>query len=94
MRKSLHLILVAVAALVAALTLTATALATNPHFINASASGPANNGNLTVSWKEAGLGNNQLIAYVASADATGPCLHHRRRQAPRRRPTRRPSPGQ
>lgn len=70
MRKSLHLILVAVAALVAALTLTATALATSPHFINASASGPDNNGNLTVSWKEAGLGNNQLIDYVASADAT------------------------
>ncbi len=30
-----------------------------------------NAGNLVVSWKEAGLGDNQLIDYVASSDANG-----------------------
>ena len=34
------------------------ALAQNPHFISASASGPAANGNLTVNFKIAGLGAN------------------------------------
>jgi hypothetical protein len=47
-----------------------TVLAASPHFINASAS-VDNAGNLVVSWKEAGLGDNQLIDYVASADANG-----------------------
>lgn len=46
------------------------ALAASPHFVNASASGPNNAGALIVSWKEAGLGNNQLIHYVATADST------------------------
>ncbi|HYU74294.1 MAG TPA: hypothetical protein VEL31_16620 [Ktedonobacteraceae bacterium] len=46
------------------------AFATSPHFISASASGPNSAGNLTVSFKESGLGNNALINYVASADAT------------------------
>ncbi len=45
-------------------------LATNPHFVNASAS-VDNAGKLVVKWKEAGLGNNQLIDYKASADANG-----------------------
>ena len=45
------------------------ALAQNEHFISARAS-LNNNGMLTVSFKEAGLGTNQLITYVASADAT------------------------
>ena len=45
------------------------ALAQNEHFIFARAS-LNNNGTLTVSFKEAGLGTNQLITYVASADAT------------------------
>jgi hypothetical protein len=44
------------------------ALATSPHFIKASAS--LSGVNLRVSFKEAGLGNNQLITYTASADAT------------------------
>jgi DNA-binding transcriptional regulator of glucitol operon len=47
------------------------ALAQNEHFIRASAN-LNNNGTLTVSFKEAGLGTNQLITYVASADATAP----------------------
>jgi hypothetical protein len=46
------------------------AMAVNPHFVNASAS-VDNSGNLVVSWKEAGLGDNQLIDYFARADAAG-----------------------
>jgi hypothetical protein len=45
------------------------AVADSPHFIRAS--GTLNNdGTLTVSFKEAGLGTNQNITYVLSADAT------------------------
>jgi hypothetical protein len=63
---------VLIAAAVVALfgVFTAVALAVSPHFISAGASGPDNNGLLTVSWKEAGLGNNQLIDYLAAADGT------------------------
>ena len=42
--------------------------AANPHFIQANAQLVGTN--LTVSFKEAGLGNNQNIDYTASADAT------------------------
>jgi hypothetical protein len=45
------------------------ALADSPHFVKASAAGDGA-GNLVVSFKEAGLGNNQNIDYTASADAT------------------------
>jgi hypothetical protein len=70
MSKSLRTIVVATAALVATLALGATAaFADSPHFIRAS--GAINNdGSLTVSWKEAGLGNNQNIDYALTADAT------------------------
>jgi len=61
--------LAVVVGLLVALTASA-AFAESPHFISASASGPDANGNLTVSFKEAGLGNNQVITYVASANAT------------------------
>ena len=44
------------------------ALAQNAHFISAKAS--VSGANLVVSWKEAGLGDNQLIHYTASADGT------------------------
>jgi hypothetical protein len=44
------------------------ALAVSPHFINASAE--ISGANLVVSFKEAGLGTNQLITYTANADAT------------------------
>jgi hypothetical protein len=44
------------------------ALAVSPHFISASAQ--LSGTNLTVSFKEAGLGTNQLITYTASATAT------------------------
>lgn len=46
------------------------ALADSPHFVSSSASAVDSAGNLVVSFKEAGLGNNQLIAYTASADGT------------------------
>ena len=52
------------------LALAGTASAASPHFVRASATGPNAAGQLVVSFKEAGLGDNQLIAYVASADAT------------------------
>jgi len=55
---------------IALLALTiSTAFAAAPHFISASAS-INGGGNLVVSWKEAGLGDNQLIHYTVSADAT------------------------
>lgn len=44
------------------------ALAVSPHFVNASAQ--LSGTNLVVSFKEAGLGTNQLISYTANADAT------------------------
>jgi hypothetical protein len=45
------------------------ALAVSPHFINAS--GTLNdNGSLTVNFKEAGLGTNQLTSYTLDAQAT------------------------
>jgi hypothetical protein len=45
------------------------ALADSPHFVRASGS-LNTNGSLTVSFKEAGLGTNQLINYALTADAT------------------------
>jgi hypothetical protein len=45
------------------------ALAVSPHFIRASGS-LNNDGSLTVSFKEAGLGTNQNINYLLTADAT------------------------
>src|SRR5215212_6902788 len=44
------------------------AQADSPHFVRASAE--LSGTNLVVSFKEAGLGTNELITYVASADAT------------------------
>jgi len=69
MSRSLRAIVTATAALVVMLAMAAPALAQNPHFIRAS--GNLNNdGTLTVSFKEAGLGANQLINYALTADAT------------------------
>jgi hypothetical protein len=44
--------------------------AQNPHFINASASGPDADGNLLVSFKIAGLGDTVTTTVTATADAT------------------------
>src|SRR5262245_19703622 len=43
----------------------------NPHFIGDASASVDAAGALTVSWKEAGLGNNQDIGYTATADASG-----------------------
>jgi hypothetical protein len=66
-RKHLRLIVVATG-LVAAVAFPATAVAVSPHFITADAARDGNN--LEVTWKEAGLGDNQRIDYTASATAT------------------------
>ncbi|MDC0681795.1 hypothetical protein [Sorangium atrum] len=68
MRSSLQTIVVRTAAVMASLAMATTALAASPHFINASAA--LMGSNLVVSWKEAGVGNNQLISYHADALAT------------------------
>jgi hypothetical protein len=68
MSKSLRTILIATAALVVMLAMATAATAQSPHFIRADAD--VSGANLVVSWKEAGLGDNVLIHYVASADAT------------------------
>jgi hypothetical protein len=55
----------------------APAMAANPHFIFANAAIDGS-GNLVVSWKEAGLGNNQNIIYEAGATqatATYACIN-------------------
>src|SRR5215475_15137272 len=59
--------LVIVAALICAGGITRAAQ--SPHFVG-KVTTTLVDGNAVVSWKEAGLGNNQLITYVASADAT------------------------
>src|SRR5437773_7983571 len=64
--KRLLIVLCAPVLLMAAMA--SPALATSPHFISASAH--LNGVNLVVAFKEAGLGTNQLIDYLASADAT------------------------
>ena len=51
------------------ITIVSPALATNPHFVNASAS-VGSNGALVITWKEAGLGDNVNVDYTASADAS------------------------
>jgi hypothetical protein len=51
------------------LVLPAVASAQNPHFISAS-DATDNVGDLVVSWKEAGLGNNVLVNYTTAADGT------------------------
>jgi hypothetical protein len=51
------------------LMLPAVASAQNPHFISAS-DATDNVGDLVVSWKEAGLGDNVLVNYTTAADGT------------------------
>jgi hypothetical protein len=66
MRRILVVLIAACASLALAVPV---ALAVSPHFINASATVNAD-GSLTVKFKEAGLGTNQLINYTASANGT------------------------
>lgn len=63
-------IVAALAAIVGILAFAGPAQAQSPHFIRATASGPNTAGALLVSFKEAGLGDNALITYVASANST------------------------
>jgi hypothetical protein len=64
-----RMLLVLSTALATAAIAVPAALATSPHFINASGTLNAN-GSLTVNFKEAGLGTNQNINYLLSADGT------------------------
>jgi hypothetical protein len=66
-RVSGRMIVALVALLIFGLTAQA-AVAASPHFLKASAARSGNN--LVVSFKEAGLGDNENIDYVASATAT------------------------
>ena len=70
MRRTLSVLLGAVLAMAMMVSLAGVALAQNPHFLRASASGPAANGNLAVNFKIAGLGANETITVTASANAT------------------------
>jgi len=67
MRRLFILFGVAIAAIA---LLVSTAGAASPHFIRASASGPSNSGQLTVSFKIAGLGDAVTTTVTARADAT------------------------
>lgn len=63
-----RLLMILCAPILFVVALATPAYATSPHFISASAH--LGGTNLTVSFKEAGLGTNELINYTASADAT------------------------
>lgn len=67
MRRILLAVLVVLAGVIG---FSSVAYADSPHFVRTSASGPDSSGNLTVSFKEAGLGDNATITYLATADAT------------------------
>jgi hypothetical protein len=45
------------------------ALAASPHFVKGPSASIDNDGILTISWKEAGLGDSVIVDYEASADA-------------------------
>jgi len=64
-----RLLILICAPLAMLLAVAAPAYAQNEHFVRAGATLNAN-GSLTVSFKEAGLGTNQLINYTLTADAT------------------------
>jgi hypothetical protein len=73
MNRSLRITLTSLAALLATVTLTASAFAAVDAFINFvkfEPKGPNNDGTLTTDFKAAGLGSKQTISLTASADAT------------------------
>jgi len=71
MKESLAQRRTALLALAALMCTVVISLAASPHFVGrVTATIDPGTGNLTVSWKEAGLGNNQNINYLATADAT------------------------
>ena len=66
MKRLFFLVCLAVGLFVAAAA--TPAQADSPHFVRADAA--VSGANLNVNFKEAGLGTNQLISYIANADAT------------------------
>ena len=70
MNRSLRITLTSLAALLATVTLTASAFAAIDMFIKFDAKGPNNDGTLTTNFKAAGLGGKETISLTASADAT------------------------
>ena len=71
MKESLARRRTALLALAALMCTVVISSAASPHFVGrVTATIDPGTGNLTVSWKEAGLGNNQNINYLATADAT------------------------
>ena len=69
MRSPLRLSILLSAFAVVALVFAAAAIATSPHFVNASGAVKAD-GSLTATFKEAGLGSNQNIDYTLTANGT------------------------
>ena len=65
-----HSLRITIATLATLLAVSAVAVAAEPHFVQASATGPDAAGNLAVNFKIAGLGDNQTLTITASADAT------------------------
>jgi hypothetical protein len=63
--------IIAVLALMVTALAAVPALAANPHFTRASASGPNASGNLVVSFKIAGLGANEEILVTTTGQASG-----------------------
>ena len=57
-------------ALLALCVMASMVFATSPHFVTGPNATLQTTGNLTVSWKEAGLGDNVTIHYTSSAQAT------------------------
>ena len=70
MNRSFRITLTSFVALLAAVTLTASAFAAIDMFIKFDAIGPNNDGSLTTDFKAAGLGGKATISLTASADAT------------------------
>lgn len=52
------------------LAIASAAVAANPHFVGKVKASISPEGDVTVSWKEAGLGDNQNIDYLVGAEAT------------------------
>jgi hypothetical protein len=65
-----RLVIIVAAAFTALMLGAFPAVAAEPHFIRAAASGPDSAGDLTVDFKIAGLGDNVTLTVTASADAT------------------------
>ena len=70
LKRLVRVLLLLCAPLLLAVAVALPASAVSPHFIGSPSGTLNNNGTLTVKFKEAGLGTNQNIDYLLSADAT------------------------